>query len=81
MKIVERRAEVKISELLEGNMEGTELGVSPVLDQNSIAMNNIKLHLRSNTGVRAEVQIRDFAGKTVLALKQKYFPTEMKSGK
>jgi len=58
-----------------------ELMLSPVLDQNSIAMNNIKLHLRSNTGIRQEVQIRDFSGQSVLDLKKIYFAAEIKNGK
>lgn len=80
-KIIEWRSQVKMSELIEGNMGVPELIMSPVLDQNSIAMNNIKLNIRSNTGMRQEVQIRDFSGKTILDLKKKYFAADMKSGK
>lgn len=75
------RTKLKIGDMIEGkeNIEVAELILSPVIDQNSIAKNNINIILRSNTGIKEEVKIRDFAGKTVADLKLAYFQKEIKS--
>lgn len=75
------RKSMKIGDLIEGkkNMEIAELVLSPAIDQNSIAKDNITLILRSNTGIKEEVKVREFSGKTVADLKAQYFKNEIKS--